>query len=66
MVKLSVQLVRVDMSNPEIIIGQCYDGFIITIGENRWYFDQEDQVGEKLKEVFNFLGYKNVEIEEVL
>ena len=47
-----------------ITIGQSYDGFTISIGENSWSFNQEEEVSEKLKLVFNFLGFKNVEIIE--
>lgn len=54
--------------NEKIIIGQACDGFgiIITNGNtvNRYMFDQEDPVDEKLKKLFNDLGYENVELEE--
>ena len=53
---------RID-SNSKIYIGDSYDGFSITINDERFHFDQED-TKEELVDVFKELGFKNIEYEE--
>lgn len=51
------------MSVVKIVVSQAYDGFSIDIGENHWWFNQEDTV-EGLVGVFTALGYEDVEFVE--
>jgi hypothetical protein len=47
----------------EIVIAEANDGFSITIGEDRFDFNQED-TKEELVSVFRKLGFKSVSYEE--
>lgn len=48
-----------------IDVGLSYDGLYVTVDNNTFWIDQEDFTdGQVLKELLNFLGYKNVEFSE--
>jgi hypothetical protein len=48
---------------PTITVGISYDGFYIEYGGKRINVNQEDDYEEKLREIFEHLGYY-VEIEQ--
>ena len=48
----------------KILIEEMCDGFSITVDGKEWHFDQED-TKEGLVEMFEYMGIKDVQYEEI-